>query len=371
MKKILLLLLLVLVLAPPIAWKLADDRTVDMVLVDASVIDEKAETHAGITWLTEQMRIRRRGERPYRLSTYYGYFPDRSESVVRFAPETLAEIDLLYLCDLHGVWRSDLEQFEILRNPRRDSRLHSGLSKSEVDAVVEFVESGRTVIAEAFFFHADHEENDRSHRKLQETFAVEWTGWIGGSFHDLGNVLEVPFWARTYYEREIGENWEFDGPGIILMKPEDKKFLVLRPGLELREAAPKLSIIRRDDALTGNIESGVPLYGWFEIVEANRMEQVRAMIQLSLTGVGDGIMRENRIPTSIPAVVTQWINRSTYYLAADLGTIPNWLGPAQVKWMPEIRSGLAGIIEKHFPGEEAFWKFYIPFMRNVLDGLAY
>jgi len=371
MKKFLLLILLILVLAPPIAWKLADDRTVDMVIVDASVSDDKLKTHAGITWLTEQMRIRRRGGSPYRLNNYFGYFPGQTESVVRFEPEVLAGIDLLYLCDLRGVWQSSIEQFEVLRDTRRDALLHSGLNLREVDAVVEYVNSGRTVVAEAFLFYATHEGGDRSRRKLQEAFGVTWTGWIGGCFNDLSDVFKVSFWARAYYEREIGQAWNFTGPGIILIEPELRKVVVLKAGVELRETSPRLTLTRRDGALAEDVESGVPINGWFEIVEANRVEQIRAMIQLSLTGVGEGITRENRIPTAFPAIVSQWVDRNTYYLAADLGTIPTWLGPAQVRWMPEIRSSLSSIIEKEYPGEEAFWKFYIPFMRNVLNDLAY
>ena len=370
MKKLLLLILLILVLAPPVAWKLADDRTVDMVVVDASVIDEKAESHSGITWLTEQMRIRRRSGNPYRLNNYYGFFPDQAESVKRFEPQMLEEIDLLYLCDLQGVWRRGIEQFEVLRNPRQDELLHSGLSLREVDAVVDYVNSGRATVAEAFLFYASHEDGTRSRRKLEEAFGVKWTGWIGGSFNDLSNMFEVPFWARTFYEREIGQNWDFTGPGVILLQPELKKCVVLRPGLELREAHPRITLTRRDGALAEGVESGLPIFGWFEIVEANRDEQIRSMIQLSLTGVGEGIMQENSIPSAFPAIISQWVERNTYYLAADLGTVPNWLGPAQVKWMPEIRSSISSIIEKHFPGEETFWKFYIPFMRNVLNDLA-
>ena len=371
MKKLLLLIFLILVLAPPVAWKFADDRTVDMVVVDASVTDDKVKTHAGITWLTEQMRIRRRNGSPYRLDNYYGFFPNQTERIARFEPEVLEEIDLLYLCDLRGVWRSGTEKFEVLRNPRRDELLHSGLSLREVDAVVDFVNSGRATVAEAFLFYSSHEGGNRSRRKLEEAFGVTWTGWIGGCFDDLSNIFKVPFWARTFYEREIGQTWDFTGPGIILMEPELKKFVILRPGVELREASPRITLTRRDGALAEGVESGLPVNGWFEIVEANRVEQIRAMIQLSLTGVGDGIMQENRIPTTFPAIVSQWVERNTYYLAADLGTAPTWLGPAQVRWMPEIRSGISSIIEKHFPGEETFWKFYIPFMRNVLNDLAY
>jgi len=371
MKKILLLLLLAVILAPPVAWKLADDRTVEMVLVDASVADEKVETHAGITWLTEQMRIRQRGGRPYQLNHYYGHFPGQNENIVRFEADDLTEIDLLYLADLRGVWRSGTESFEVLRNPRRDDLLHSGLSLREVNAVVDYVKSGRTTVAEAFLFYARHEGGEASRRKLEDAFSVKWTGWIGASFMDLGNVFEVPFWVRTFYEREMARNWDYDGPGIILMEPQQKKFIVLKPGVELREGTPTLTITQRDDALGDDVESGVPLFGWFEIVEANRVEQIRAMIQLSLTGVGDGIMRENRISTAFPAVVAQWIDRETWYVAADFGTVPTWLGPSQVNWMPEIRSGLSTIVGKYYPGEEAFWKFYIPFMRNVLNKISY
>jgi hypothetical protein len=371
MKKILLFLLLAVVLAPPVAWKLADDRTVEMVVVDASVADEKMETHAGITWLTEQMRIRRRGGFPYQLDTYYGFFPTRSESVVRFRAENLDGIDLLYLCDLRGVWRSGTESFEILRNPRRDDLLHSGLSIDEINAVVDHVQEGNTTVAEAFLFYARHEGGETSVRKLEEAFHVEWTGWIGASFMDLGNMLEVPFWVRTFYEREMVAHWDFDGPGIILMEPQLKKFVILKPEVELREPTPSLTVTRRDRALGDDVESGVPYFGWFEIVEADRVDEIRAMIQLAPTSLGEGVLRENLIPTAFPAVVAQWVDRHTWYLAADLGTVPTWLGPAQIGWMPEMRRTVSSFIGNYYPGEEAFWKFYIPFMRNLLNDLAY
>jgi len=196
---------------------------------------------------------------------------------------------------------------------------------------------------------------------------VEWTGWIGGWFQNLNNVRDFPFWARALYERTSGQLWSYRGPGVVFIKPETGEFVVLTEGVELREPRPEIVISRRSDALAIGVDSGVPLRGWFEVVEAGITGDVLAMIRLRLTSIGERILEEKYLVPSFPAVVAQRIDRDTYYLAADLSRVPTWLGPAQVKWMTEIRGRLSKTLEKGIPGEQAFWTFYIPLMTNLLN----
>ena len=370
MKKFLLLILLALVIGPPIAWKLAKDRTVNLMILDASVRNDARTEHAGLIWLLDQLRIRKSNGEAYTVDDYFGFFPERQQQVLSFQRTDLEDTELLYIADSRGVWRSGLEAFEMMRDTARDQQLHSGFNAQEVESILRYVGRGGHTVAEAFLFYAAHKGED-ARKRLEDAFGVRWTGWIGGWFKELNNIQEVPFWVRGLYERSQAQSWTYRGPGVILVNPGEGKFVVLTPNIELRNPRPELVVSQRRGALSEGIESRVPLWGWFEIVEARDPTQVHAAITLDVTGAGEKALSDHRLPTTFPAVVAQWIDRNTYYVAANLGYVPTWLGPAQIKWMTEIRGEISTTAEKQFPGEHAFWRFYVPFLRNVLNERAY
>ncbi|MFO7769428.1 MAG: hypothetical protein R6W82_10805 [bacterium] len=372
MKKLFLFLLVVLVAAPPAAWRLEEDRTLQVVVVDESVQGRGFEEHAGFHWLLEHMRVRAPGGAAYLPSDYFGYYPAAAERAVRFTQEDLDDADLVYLADAFGTWRSGLEQFEMMRDRDRDEWIHSGFTYQEMRALLTYIQEGGHLVAEAFLFFARHPAGGEMRRELEEALGVVWTGWIGGWFKDLNNIYEVPFWVRGMYERNHGQQWPYRGPGVIFINPSEAEFVVLTPGIELRSPRPEIAINRRERALGTGVESNIPLAGWFEVVEAPDPSMVHASVRIQLTATGQNLMQEHGIPASFPLVVARWVDRNTYYVAADLGEVPGWLGPGRMKWAPEIRGRIAPLLDAQVStGEQAFWRFYIPFMRNIVDSRVY
>ncbi len=372
MKKVFFFFLVALIAAPPVAWRLEEDQTLEVVVVDESVRDDRFEEHAGFTWLLDHLRVRNADGGTYLPNDYYGYYPTAAEKEVRFTQADLDRADLVYLADAFGTWRSGLEQFEMMRDKDRDAWVHSGFSSQEMRSLLTYIREGGHLVAEAFLFHASHQGGQEQRKQLEEALGVEWTGWIGGWFKDLNNVYKVPFWVRGMYERTHDQQWPYRGPGVIFIKPSEDEFVVLTPGIELRSPRPELAINRRERALATGVASNIPMAGWFEVVEALDPNFVHASVRIQLTAAGQNLLQEHDIPSSFPLVVARWIDRNTYYLAADLGDVPSWLGPAHMQWAPEIRGRLAPMLEAQVSeGELAFWQFYIPFMRNIVQGLAY
>ena len=364
-------ILIVLIAGPPVAWKFQKNRTARITIVDESVIDEKRSSHSGLVWMAEHMKIGSTGLNASGPDDYYGYFPGPGENIRPFGRGDLENTDLLYLADAYGVWRSSMEQFGVMRDKDRDEWLHSGLNIAEIEEVIDYIESGRKAIGEALLFSAEHEGGRRSSRRLAEAFGVEWTGWIGGWFKDLNNINELPFWVRAMHERNTGQLWSYRGPGVIFVKLETSELIVLTPGIELREPRPEFVISRREDALAIGVDSGVPLWGWFEVVDADLNGEVLALIRLMLTSAGEHALEEAGLSPSFPAVVMQRVERDTYYLAADLSRVPTWLGPTQVRWITDIRAQVAPLLNKIVSGEHAFWRIYIPFLKNILNDVAH
>jgi len=366
-----IIILVILIAGPPVAWRLQKDLTATITIVDETVTDEKRSNHSGLVWMAEHLRIRTTDFGTYGIDDYYGYFPGADEEIRQLGRGALENTDLLYLADAYGIWRSDLEKFGMMRDRDRDEHLHSGLSLSELNEVLGYIDSGRKTIGEALLFAADHEGGRRSSRRLAEAFGVEWTGWIGGWFKNLNDIRELPFWVRAMHERKTGQQWSFRGPGVIFVKPETSDLIVLTPGIELREPRPEFVISRREDALAVGVGSGVPLWGWFEVVDVGVTGEVLAMIRLMLTGPGENAMEEAGLPPSFPAVVVQRVERDTYYLAADLSRVPTWLGPPKARWITDMRGQISPILEKAVSGEQAFWRIYIPFLKNILNEVAH
>ena len=206
MKKFLLLLLLAVIAGPPIAWKMGDDRSTTVTILDESVVNVAVSDHAGLVWLMDQERVRRPTGSTHQIDDYFGYFPHGDPDVRRLEPLVLEDTDLLYLADARGIWRSGLESFEMMRDASRDQVLHSGFSENEIAAIERFVMSGRLTVAEAFLFYANH-EGINARQRLEDLFGVKWTGWIAGWFQELNDVTEVPFWVRGMYERTQQQSW--------------------------------------------------------------------------------------------------------------------------------------------------------------------
>lgn len=371
LKKFVIFILVILIAGPSVAWKLQNKRTITITIVDESVTDEKRSGHRGLVWMAEHMRIRTTDLNAYGPDDYYGYFPDRREKLHQFGKGALDDTDLLYLADAYGVWRSSLEQFGVMRDKDRDEWLHSGFNIAEIDEIINYIESGRKAVGEALLFSAEHEGGRRSSRRLAEAFGVEWTGWIGGWFKNLNNIRELPFWVRAMHERKTGQRWPYRGPGVIFIKLETSELIVLTPGIELRNPRPEIVITKRAYAFAQGADSGVPVWGWFEVVDVGVTGEALAMIRLRLTSVGENAMEELGLPISFPAVVVQRMDRDTYYLAGDLSRVPTWLGPAKVRWMADIRSQVAPLLEKAVSGEQAFWQIYMPFLKNILNDVAH
>jgi len=368
-KKFLLLLVLAAIAGPPIAWKMQKDRKASVTIVDESVVDPAHSDHAGLVWLLDQDRVRRPSGTTYRVDDYYGYYPHREPDVRPLDPLALEETDLLYLADARGVWRSGLESFEMMRDFGRDQIVHSGFSDAEITAIEHYVHNGRLTVAEAFLFYAEH-QGTNARRRLEDLFGVDWTGWIGGWFKELNDITEVPFWVRGMYERSQQQSWPFRGPGVLFIKPATGEFVVLSPGVELRSPRPEIIISQRRGALSEGVMSSLPLWGWFEVVEARDPATVHALIRLNLTGAGQKALEDIGLPFTFPGVVAQWVERETYYVAADFGNQITWLGPAQIKWIPDVRAQFSSAAEGQFPGEQAFWRFYMPFVRNLIEAVA-
>lgn len=355
-----LLLLVVLLLSPLLAWLALPWQDLEVVVVDNTVPDRSYREHRGIVWALNHLKYRSPERGPYLADRdYYGFLPlGDSQYVTRELPDTIAA-DLIYVADTYGVYEKEWYG----ENPlgERSPIVYGGTSPAELDKIERAVLGGTPLVVEFNSFASP--TGGATRERLQRLVQVEWSGWIGRFFHDLTEGVEVPVWAVRAYERQYAREWTFSGEGFVLVDERDT-VIVLQPGIDF--SAGQCEAIFPDSVRARfDVPDGVGYRYWFDIVRLREGARELAHFHLDLTAAGRAQLAAHGVPERFPAVVryesgSYW----AYYFAgdfADLATVPEYhriLGyaGARARFTRDV-----GWREN----EAFFWKVYVPLLRSV------
>ena len=205
----------------------------------------------------------------------------------------------------------------------------------------------KLILASLFHQFIDQPYNVDS---LNESTGLSWTGYMGSTFQDLGDLNEVPqSWIKEY-ETTTNEKWTFYGEGIVIMGSQN--VIVLRKGIDYDKGI----VVKYN----GNT---IPYYGTFELL--NQDSRAEASFEIDLSEESRKNFEAIGISESFPAVVKlNWNLYQGYYFAGNFFDYNpgeffqyDWIVPFMQKKM----------IYDTFEGEECFWKFSIPFLSRIVD----
>ncbi len=351
---VIVLTLVTVMLALPVAWLVKPRDNTRVLVVDKTVPLESYREHHRLMWMLSQHKAPAPGNRLLwnRERDYIGYDPTSGE-YIDVADRHLEGKDVIYVADTYGVYTGDYEAARLnLEHLERSKRIYGGLKMEEVQAIERFANRGGRVVAEFNSFASPTSGEVR--RRMEKILHLRWTGWVARKANELSDYREIAEWIRKRWEKEFGRPWDLEGPGVIFVH-EDERVLVLRVGPEL--SGPDVVVQQDGD--------DIPYKYWFDIVVAERESDVRTSYKIPTTPEGTRLLKAFGIPSVFPAVVHD-DNYERTYLAGDFSDFGGIFDPPWLAGITTIRLWLAkaGLVT---PEARLTWEVYAPVVERLLE----
>ena len=221
------LIVLIIIAIAFVGWQVKPKTKLNICVLDKTVLvatddndvdkDLAYRKHQGLFWLLKQKKI------VFQDGKYYDYKKDyfgqqlkddgtvdkeKSLTTLDYVP------DLMYISDVYGATNDTYGYFN------KNEASGSGFSSDDMSVVSYAYENNATVVGEMELFNSDMSANVKS--QLESLFGMSQTGWVGRYIFELQDFTDVPDWAPPLYEQQEGVEWQFSGPGILLVSNEGK-----------------------------------------------------------------------------------------------------------------------------------------------------
>jgi hypothetical protein len=347
-------------LGPYALFWLAHPRTLEVVIVDKTTPFPNYREHAAIPWILHALKIEDAlGKYLDPTRDYIGFDPAAKKGRT-LTPDLLANADVVYIADTYGVYAGDYERPGQQAALERSPKIYGGLDDGEAAVVDAFAARGGMAIAEFNTFGSPTEDGPRA--RLEGTFGVRWTRWVGRYWPNLRDPNEVPRWVGKVYERVNGRPFDFGGGGMVFVK-DDVDIVVLRDGDELRQG-----VITQERTAEG-AEFAFPERGhfryWMDVVTATDAEVIYEHV-LDVSSAGERALAKHGLPRRFPAVTKR---RDAWYFAGDFVDNSFDLGSperAGLLAFRDARAGCGGVS----PEEDFFWRFFVPIVSRLFASRA-
>ena len=364
------LTILFLVVFMFVGWRFAPKKQMNVVVIDKTVPATDADRHSyegdvsndyrkhiGFYWLLEQQKIVNTDSKYYDYkSDYIGPILDANRDVDYYNgyDQSNTSPDLVYLTDTYGVEsESDSES--------------KGVSQGDIGYLSLSHSNGATIIAEMETMSNGTEASVAM--ELQQTFGITESGWVGRYIFELQDLTDVPWWAPSLYTQTYGTEWNFSGPGILLVSGKGN-IIVLEEKTDF-ESKNLLKIKINDDYKSEFGNYSTNFYNWFEIINANYETEVIASYKFNLNAAGTEKFAEVSDTTTFAAVtrITDESTAPAYYFAGDFN---DYVTKSKFNKFLFANKFFAVIsVDREGDVTNFFWHFYMPLMKNIFDSVEY
>lgn len=244
---IIIIFFIALLLSPLIMhlfWVLKPEKSIDIIIVDKTVVNNQKNEHASLNWLLNNLKINRNSDKTlYSNDDYYGFFPLENEKfyISDFEKMDSAELknvlnknQMIYITDTYGVYSN--EWYKHALTAERSQLIYGGLSKKEIEILKFFKDQKKLIIAEFNCIGSPTEKSVRNN--FEELFHIRWTGWMGRYFSDLSETNpDIPHWLVNNFKKQHQNKWSFSKSGIAFVNENDK-IEILEAGRDLTASTP-------------------------------------------------------------------------------------------------------------------------------------
>ncbi|MPL92722.1 hypothetical protein SDC9_38835 [bioreactor metagenome] len=382
--RIIILTFLVLLIAIPsfmfLSWYFSPRKTLNVVIVDKTVLNTKYQEHMSFYWVLRQNRyVKSDGSFYNSEKDYYGFFPDGKggytiNDLEEKSREDLVQLadanDMVYYTDLYGIyrieWQNEYPQAKPDVKPgrmgERSELIYGGMSQNELE-FLRIMKSRKKLIINEFNTFASP-TSPEIRKEYEEEFDITWSGWVGRYFDNLDttNNNEIPLWLIRNYKEQNNGQWPFKKSGIAFVRNDDR-IVILENGTHLKNEVPHI--------LTGtansdyyNVISEIKYPFWFDICSSGESNEMVSEYKIETNEKGDSILKQWEIPANFPAVLKNK-DFPYYYFAGDFCDNPISVSSSNFRFVQNFDF-------LFYPSEirersSFFWKFYRPMLNKILD----
>ncbi|WP_066068167.1 hypothetical protein [Neobacillus soli] len=347
---------LILFLTSPFwLWKIQPAKDLNVLIVDKTVPNSSYREHKGLVWILNNAKYFKNGLKPYSANNdYKGFVPKTgAKYTIVPMPKDLKSYDVFYLTDQYGVYKKDFYGQNL--SGQRSAKIYGGLKSSEVNQIEKELlhSNGKTLIAEFNTFASPTTETAKE--KISNLLNVEWSGWIGRYFPDLGST-EVPEWVKENYQKQY-KKWSLTGEGFVFVSKNN--YVVVIGKKEINEKGLLFQLTDRGKKHFTREIHGKYRY-WFDIIDAKDKNEILASYKLPVSEKTKKDLKGYGIPAEFPAVIYhQNAKYSSYYFSGDY---------ADESEVPEIYQTKGFDAWKRNVGAKGsfYWEIYVPMMKDIL-----
>jgi hypothetical protein len=376
MKSRLILTLIVIFLATPlwmrIAWEFSSKRTLNLLIVDKTVLNMNSFKHRSINWILDYEKYTKSDGSFYDINKdYFGFFPQEDEKYVIGDFEKLNEpevdsisrtYDLAYFADTYGVLGNEWYRHRDI-NETSES-IYGGLSEKDLLLMKKMKSRNKPVIAE--FNTIGYPTPTDVRKQFQKLWDIEWSGWMARYIASLDTINnpDLPKWIVRAYKKDHGGIWNFHKEGMLFIN-ESGKVLVMEKGRELNDAIPKIYTDKKYQDQYG--VPAVMIYPyWIDImVNKNDSNQIISKYILGANEAGEALLSANGIPKIFPAVIHRGVDYQFYYFCGDFADNPTKFRFAKLSGITGLKFLMYNAVDVT-DRNRFFWEFYLPMMQTIL-----
>ncbi len=351
-------------------WHFQDKKSLNVYILDKTVLDHKYAEHKSFTWILNYNRITKPDGSYYSSSKdYYGFVPEKLSEPKKYSIRSLRlyeilsfsdDIDMLYYTDSYGVTHEDWHN----RPPEKlhSSVLYGGINQNDYLLLAEMRRKNKLIISEFNMLGSPTSELIRN--KTENLFDFYWTGWTGCYFKSL-NVVNpnLPKWVVKLYEEKNKKAWAFNGQGIILIH-EAGDIVILENKKHLNYPCPR--IIASAEAREKYKLPDYQNYSfWFDIINPGKVNTTVADYKIDLTTEGKKLLNDAAIPLVFPAVIEHTKNYKFYYFAGDFSDRKILFASSRFKGAASIAKMFS--LKNSYSKNSFFWRFYMPLVENIME----
>ena len=359
-KRVLIVLILAIIVSPWLIWYFMPSEELDVAILNktmpGALLEEDEldyQEHQGITWILNYLKYTREdGDRYRSEADFFGTIPEKEGESVNYRPlpGDLEDKDLIYIADTYGT--EELDE-------------HQGLSQKELEKIRRAAYSGTDIISEFNTFANPTPPDIRDY--MQEVLGVRWTGWIGRHFNDLSAKTEIPETVPDTYQEQYDREYNYEGPGIVLLNEAKAKVVILDQGkVKGQGQGIEMSFTSRGEEIL-ELDRSKDYSGWFDIVEPIRDTESLANFDLNVSGKGEELLAEHELPISFPAI-SKYTNSiyNSYYFSGNFSNVTS-TPFHNISGLPRLLSSLGGLLMD--ARDEFYWQAFVPIMSTILDDI--
>jgi len=361
---IILAIVIILPLLGRLLWELKKSHDLDIIIINKTVPATSRNELKGLNWTLNNDKYIRSTHYRYNYKTdYFGFHPNAESKELMIKTYGLGQIKSLaeknqavFFIDNEGV---DLEG----KGLQGKGTWYGGLNQNDYILLKEMVTNSKLILTEYNFFAEPTENLVRNN--TEQLIDIFYVGWKGRYLKNLESdmvINEIPAKWIDRYRELTGQDWNFNGPGIIMIKDSENRILVI-PAAEYMNSRYPVVKTNEEQSLAYNLPASTAYTGWFYVVYHGK-NNIISEFDLNLNEKGIGLLYENGLESVFPAVLCS-PDKRFYFVAGDFSKSNVCLTTSKICLIKPLIVSISGKMTNN--PQKFFQTYYNRLLSSVLN----